>query len=325
MSEIDKHYKSWSRGLDEKFATEGHAPLDACTRLVQDKFVDIAFKPKFQIVRDAKYFAIGSCFARNIEAALMKHGNRVLSMELDLPHEVKDWVFHFENEVLTKFTPHSMEVELKRAFSDVPIDTGFIELNPPQVWNPQLHRGRQASYEVQCQAAGSVRTTVRKIADADVVFITLGLTETWWDKETETPLNDAPVDWRYAKRTGRFEFRNSNYDACRASVENMIETIRSNSNVEDPKIILTVSPVPLLRTFSEMDIIVANSYSKSVLRGVADEMYRKYDFVDYFPSYEMVTFTPRNLAWRHDQRHVQSELVWSITGRFREAYVDGAE
>jgi hypothetical protein len=319
---MDKHYQTWSRGLDEKFAHEGHAPHDAATRLVQDDYVDISFSPRFKIPSDAKYFAIGSCFARNIEAALKKDGNRILSMELEVPEEIRSWIFHFENELLTKFTPHSMEVELERAFTDVPIDTGFIELNPPQVWNPQLHRGRQASYEVQCNIAEAVRTTVRKIADADVIFITLGLTETWWDKETETPLNDAPVDWRYAKRTGRFEFRNSTYEDCKNSVERMLDIITKHSNVPSPKVILTVSPVPLLRTFSEMDIVVANSYSKSVLRGVADEMRRKYDFVDYFPSYEMVNFTPRHLAWRHDQRHVQQEMVWSITGRFRDAYVE---
>lgn len=324
MNAIDKHYKTWSRGLDEKFSTEGHAPHDAATRLVQHEYLDIAFAPKFKFGRDAKYFAIGSCFARNIEAALLKDGNRVLSMELDLPEEVKGWVHHIDNEILTKFTPHSMEVELKRAFADGPIDEGFIEINPPSVWNPQLHRGRQASYELQCQAAEAVRSTVRTIADADVTFITLGLTETWWDTETETPLNDAPVDWRYAKRTGRFEFRNSSYEDCKASVERLIDTIMSNSNVKDPKIVLTVSPVPLLRTFTDQDIILANSYSKSVLRGVADAMTRKYDYVDYFPSYEMVLYSPRDLAWRHDQRHVQKEIVWSITRRFRDSYVEAA-
>lgn len=104
-------------------------------------------------------------------------------------------------------------------------------------------------------------------------------------------------------------------------MNNAIDIIRKYSNKE-PRIILTVSPVPLLRTFSNRDIIVANTYSKSVLRAVADELSSKYDDVDYFPSYEMVANSPREIAWRHDQRHVTKEMVWHIMHRFKTEYTD---
>ncbi|MGI3170750.1 GSCFA domain-containing protein [Pseudooceanicola sp. C21-150M6] len=322
MGKIDTHYQHWSRGLDDKFKETGHAPHDAATRLTEDGYVDIAFTPKFHFPKTSKYFGIGSCFARNIEMAMRTAGAEVLSLDLELPAAARERVIYAQNEVLTKFTPQAMETELDCALNDRPLDHGFIEINAPKQWNPQLHRVGELEAEDQLATAAAVRKTILTIKQADVVFITLGLTEGWTDTETGIPLNDAPIDWRYAKRTGRFEFRNSSYEECRASVSRTLDLVRKHSTVS-PKFILTVSPVPLLRTFSDQDIIVANSYSKSTLRAVAQDMFRAHDDVDYFPSYEMVTYSPRSMAWRHDQRHVEPPMVWSITGRFRDAYVEG--
>jgi len=320
MTVVDKQYQYWSRGLDKKYEAEGHAPLDACTRLVRDDYVKVAFSPKFKIAKNAKYFGIGSCFARNIETSLRDNGADVLSMDLELPEAAKESIFYFQNEIMTKFTTHSMETELKSAFSNLPLDQGFIQIKRPLVWNPQLHRGVQLPPNEQRATAKAVRDTVLKVADADVVFITLGLTETWIDIQTGTPLNDAPIDWRYAKKTGRFEFKNMTYEECKSSLLSALHIIRTNSK-RDVKFVLTVSPVPLLRTFSDQDIIVANSYSKGVLRAVAQQLYTDYDDVDYFPSYEMVVNSPRHKAWRHDQRHVVPDQVWAITRQFRAAYI----
>jgi len=58
------------------------------------------------------------------------------------------------------------------------------------------------------------------------------------------------------------------------------------------RFLLTVSPVPLTATASQNHVMVATSYSKSVLRAVAGELAAKYPFVDYFPSYELVAAHP---------------------------------
>jgi hypothetical protein len=55
------------------------------------------------------------------------------------------------------------------------------------------------------------------------------------------------------------------------------------------KIILTVSPVPLVATQEQQHVLVATTYSKSVLRVAADEVARIHDHVQYFPSYEIIT------------------------------------
>jgi len=54
------------------------------------------------------------------------------------------------------------------------------------------------------------------------------------------------------------------------------------------KVILTVSPVPLVATNTENNVLVASSYSKSVLRAVCGEIDARYSHVQYFPSFEIV-------------------------------------
>jgi len=43
-----------------------------------------------------------------------------------------------------------------------------------------------------------------------------------------------------------------------------------------------------MNTFSTMDIVVANTWAKSLLRAVAQEWAAAHSNVDYFPSYEIV-------------------------------------
>ena len=50
-----------------------------------------------------------------------------------------------------------------------------------------------------------------------------------------------------------------------------------------------MSPVPLAATYEPRHVLVATTYSKSVLRVVAENAWRRFAWVDYFPSYEIIT------------------------------------
>jgi hypothetical protein len=54
------------------------------------------------------------------------------------------------------------------------------------------------------------------------------------------------------------------------------------------KFLLTVSPVPLTATASDQHVLVATTYSKSVLRAVAGKLAMEFDNVDYFPSFDLI-------------------------------------
>jgi hypothetical protein len=43
-----------------------------------------------------------------------------------------------------------------------------------------------------------------------------------------------------------------------------------------------------MATATSNNVVVASSYSKSVLRSVAGHLQEQYEFIDYFPSYEIV-------------------------------------
>lgn len=61
--------------------------------------------------------------------------------------------------------------------------------------------------------------------------------------------------------------------------------------IADPalRVILTVSPVPLIATATNTRVLAATVYSKSLLRVVAEEATSRYNNVSYFPAYEIAT------------------------------------
>ncbi|MFW8637116.1 GSCFA domain-containing protein [Cribrihabitans pelagius] len=313
---------TWARGLDKKFKTEGHAPHDAATRLTTGDYIKLGHTPKFKLSPDMAFYMIGSCFAREIEKAFQRENKQVLSQIGELPAACDEQLNGDNSSIMTKFTTHSMLVELEQCLNDKELPgKGLIEATPGQYFNPQLHRLRTLGHSDALAVSEIVRKCVKRIQDADVVFLTLGLTEVWWDTELDIPMNVAPIHWKFARETNRFRFVSTDFAENLKSVRKLIELIREKSR-KDVKIILTVSPVPLNRTFTDQDIIVANSYSKSTLRTVAHEVQAQYDFVDYFPSYELVTNSPQDKAWRHDIRHVQSDMVRAVISTFIETYMD---
>jgi hypothetical protein len=76
------------------------------------------------------------------------------------------------------------------------------------------------------------------------------------------------------------------------------------------KFLLTVSPVPLTATATDQHVLPATIYSKSVLRAVAGALSQKHDFVDYFPSYELIASHPmRAMYYMPNLRNVAAEGV----------------
>jgi hypothetical protein len=90
------------------------------------------------------------------------------------------------------------------------------------------------------------------------------------------------------------------------------------------RIVVTVSPVPMSATFSGRDIAVANTYSKSTLVAAAQAFQAAHDDVDYFPSYELVTLSPREAAYGADCLHVPNAVVGGVMEQFMTAYVGAA-
>ena len=158
-----------------------------------------------------------------------------------------------------------------------------------------------------------------QIRTAKTVFLTLGLTETWTDVVTGIVMNNPLGGMDLRRHKERFTFTNYGYQEVLNELEYFIALVRDTCN-SDMHFVVTVSPVPLGVTFTASDIIVANTHSKSTLRAVAATISSKLSYVDYFPSYELVIHSPRTLAWKADQLHVQDGMVEHVMQEFVNAY-----
>lgn len=86
---------------------------------------------------------------------------------------------------------------------------------------------------------------------------------------------------------------------------------------------MTVSPVPLARTFSDNDILTANTEGKRILRAALGALARDCQAVTYFPSYELV-MANYPVSFRDDDgRHVDNWIVSKIVETFRKAHCSG--
>lgn len=292
----------------------------AAHRLSAGSFVDIWTKPKFTIDRNAKVFTIGSCFARNVEEKLEDNGVEVLSRDFVL--DVEDYnVPARPNAALNKFNTQSIEDEIAMVLADKEYDPNeiFIEIDG-KYFDPLASYTKIADLERVKSIREKIILVTSKIEEAGVVVITLGQNEAWVDLETRLHLNTAPPPSLLKRYKDRFGVELMNYEENMECLCNIMEMIKSKCS-RDVKVIVTVSPVPMGTTLSNMDVISANVYSKSMLRICAQELMERYDFVDYFPSYEMATSSPRTLAWERDLLHVTDEAVGFITGQFIDRYL----
>ncbi len=156
---------------------------------------------------------------------------------------------------------------------------------------------------------------------APELIITLGLVEVWRDIEADVYLNHTPIPSLLRTQRQRYEFHLTSFAQNWANLE-AIHTLLSRYGHPDLRIVVTVSPVPLLNTFSTMDIVVANTYAKSLLRTVAQEWATAHENVDYFPSYEIVLNSDRAAAWEPDLRHVKGAGAHHIMELFVRSYLE---
>jgi hypothetical protein len=87
------------------------------------------------------------------------------------------------------------------------------------------------------------------------------------------------------------------------------------------KVVLTVSPVPLVATFENRSVVASTVYSKSVLRTVAGKLDAEFAWVNYFASYEVITAGPNaSQYFGPDRRNVTQEGVAHVMRLFMQHF-----
>lgn len=272
------------------------------------------FRPKFPFTfAGSTVFTIGSCFARNIEEVLAPQGVTVPTQAFQVPPE--EYPFR-NNGVLNEYNPGTIGQRISHALSGAEFAEGTIVPGPGGKFLDLLLPGacEPVTFERAVERRREIADVYRQLATADLVIITLGLVEAWYDTETGMYLNAKPPQ-RFADRhRTRYEFRRMTVSDCIHAMEPAIDALVAAG----PKVLLTVSPVPLQASFAGQDCILANEFSKSVLRITAEQLTAR-PGVDYFPSYEIVR-SGGLTAYVGDHVHVKPGVVGRVTDYMVNAY-----
>lgn len=284
-------------------------------------FFPVEHRPKFRLNRNESVFAIGSCFARNIEQKLTGFDVEVTSATLKLPPERYDGPRN-SNALLNKYNTHSIESELRQTFEAPSKNHGLIELDG--AWYDPLTTGvTPTDFETTMKTRLEIEALYRRIPECGVIIITLGLNESWLDTETGIYFNGPPPAALLRRLKDRLCAEVSGLAENVSALCKSFDILRKiNPSV---KILVTVSPVPFRATVTKQDVVAANTHSKSMLRVCAQEVADRFDFVDYFPSYEIVMNSPRHKTWLDDHMHVSEEAIEFVTKSFIECYYSGGE
>ena len=324
-AEAVKNYRENPAATWYKDNTDPNDPGDkyAFQRLRQTCFTPHVV-PKFKLCREDKFYAIGSCFARGIEKALAAQN---VIVESAAPEFVKLQPANSETSGLgftNKYNTYSILNELRWALdpeAEFPRDS-IVPLTKTTWYDP--HTNPTLSFvdlEETLQRRAVMQAVTKRITDCPGVIVALGLAEVWRDAKANVFVNRTPIPSLFKSDPDRYEFQLSNFVENWANLEATYELLTRYGH-PDFHIIVTVSPVPLMNTFSTMDIVVANAWAKSLLRAVAQEWAMAHPNVDYFPSYEIVQNSDHAAVWEKDLRHVTGPAVQHIIKLFLRKYID---
>jgi GSCFA family len=243
------------------------------------------------VSKSTRFFTMGSCFARNLSKSLSSRGYRSNHMEIS---EVINTTF--ANKVFVEW--------LGDRSIDHAIGERIAELLP---------------------SGWSKENTLQVIRNSDVFILTLGVAPAFFDRSTgefvlprRTALNSRVLAEKYVYRT----------TSVKENVDNVLHVIKFIRSVSPTiKIVITVSPVPLLASFEYESAVQADCLSKSTMRLVAHEVVNDSDISDilYWPSFEIFRWAGSNCsnyyaaddgaAW-----HVSEEKVAGTISAFVEMF-----
>jgi hypothetical protein len=319
-------YSFWNKSPSS--AQRSTDPDHAANRILDGYFTPRLIKGDLTLERSQDVFTMGSCFAREIEHALRRRGFTIASMDIPLLEtgdfrgedgKVSTGFFH-------RFNVPSMAQEFQRVVGDIEFDesrsllvdvgNSVYDLN---YFGPTLPRRDRAGAVARRRMAGEL---VQRFTRSRVIIVTLGLCEAWYHKPSELYCNSVAGDV-LARRRDEFEFREIGYEENLASLEVIRDSIAKHHIDGSYRFVVTVSPVPLLSTFSDDDIVVANCRAKTTLRAVAAAFCERHTDAIYFPSFEIAMYSNPELVWRPDRVHVRPECVAHITETFIGRFVKG--
>lgn len=276
--------------------------------------------PTFGIAPDDRIATAGSCFAQHISQTLQAEGYHYLVAEPGDPsRQYGVYPARFGN----IYTPRQLLQLIQRAFglfwpSEPAWRLGEAFVDP---FRPQVEPGGFPTREaLEADRAIYLQAVRDLFQTANVLIFTLGLTEAWVSDADGAVFPSAPGVAGAPDEAGHIRPHNFTVTEAVDDLTGFIGLARTLNPAL--RILLTVSPVPLVATFTGRHVLTATTWSKSVLRVAAQTVADSLPLVDYFPSYEIVTGAHNaGRFWAEDLRSVRPEGVAAVMAEFKRAYL----
>jgi hypothetical protein len=294
-------------------------PDYAYWRRAMSSDADPVVEVPFRIGPETRVATAGSCFAQHISRALCEWGYRYLVPEAD-GESAGVFPARFGN----IYTPRQLLQTFDRAYSVFrPVDQAWRREDGAFVdpFRPRIQAaGFPTPDAVEAARRGHLAAVRAMFEDCDVFVFTLGLTEAWVSTRDAAVFPLAP-GVAGGEPGEDYAFHNFTVAEMTADLEALLKKLRSvNPHV---RLILTVSPVPLIATYEPQHILVSTSYSKAALRVAAEAIVRSDPAVAYFPSYEIITGPQaRGRYFADDLRTITPEGVHYVMKVFSHHFLD---
>lgn len=308
-------------GLPEKsFWRTGVAAKDPLT-------IEGLYEKKFEITSETKIATAGSCFAQHISKRLRKNGYNVLDLEPPPPGLADNHCQKFGYNIYSArygniYTTRQLLQLTKEALGErEPLegiwqkDQRFYDAFRPGI-EPE---GLESENEVIVHRRHHLKTVKKLITTCDLFIFTLGLTEAWQHNQDGSIYPIAPGIIAGQYQPEKYQFVNFKHQEVLSDFIEFYQMIKKiNPNC---RFLLTVSPVPLTATADTQHVLCATTYSKSVLRAVAGQLYQEFDDIDYFPSYEIIASTwSRGFFYQSNLRSVSPIGVETVMRIFETSH-----
>ena len=190
-------------------------------------------------------------------------------------------------------------------------DRWYVDDHVIDPYRPGLAYPAESDAEFDLIRSAHLSAVKKAFHSATVFVFTLGLTEAWVSKEDGSVFPACPGTISGVFDEAIHEFKNFTVSEVIDDLTSFISLLRkSNENV---RFIITVSPVPLVATATDSHVLLASTYSKSVLRVAAQQIAQSVAEVTYFPAYEIVTGPQAPFEYfESDRRNVSKIAVAEV-------------
>jgi hypothetical protein len=294
--------------------------------------VDPVVRTRFRLHKGARIATAGSCFAQNISSTLRRSGFNYFVTEpgAGLPaEEARARMFDvYSARYGNVYTARQLLQLAQRTYGlFIPTEIAWSRADGRFVdpFRPLVEpNGLESEEAVGVHLLWHLNKVRELLENLDVLIFTLGLTESWRSKADGSIFPLAPGVAGGSFDDSRYEFVNFRMSEVVEDLEQFLALLRQVN--PRARMILTVSPVPLIATYEPEHALVATTYSKSVLRAAAGEVCARDSNCDYFPSYEIVTGNyARGRYFADDLRSVTTEGVDHVMRLFLKHYSDDAD